>query len=122
MPRFLAFRKEPRERLALLLLLAEHQVASRIQADEPGTGNARSRALARVVRGELVVLGMGDQGGHADRFKVVVIHIRVGNECVEDEPVGAHGEQTVDEFVDVPGVLSRHDELFRDGRDHADHR
>ena len=106
----------------MLLLLADHQVASRIQADEPGTGNALSRAFARVVRGELVVFGMGDQSGHADRLEVVVIHIRVGNECVEDETLGAHGEETVYEFVDVAGVLTRHDELFRDRGDHADHR
>ena len=114
--------KETGEFVADDLLLTEHQVASRFEADKPRAGDALGRALTRLVRGELVVFGVGDQGGHADGLEVVVGDIRVGYEEVEVETLGAHGEQTVDELVDEPGVLTGHGEPFRDRRHQADHR
>ena len=46
----------------MTLRLADHQVPSRFEADKPRAGNALGRALTRLVRGELVVLGVDDQG------------------------------------------------------------
>ena len=110
------------EFVAAFFLLADHEVASRFEADKLGAWDALGRSFTRLVRGELVIFSMGDQGGHADLLEVVVIHICVRNECVEDETSGAHGEQTVYELGDEPGVLTRHGERFRNRGHHADHR
>src|SRR5262245_4099237 len=58
--------KEVGELVEVRLLLTEHQVPSRFEAEKSGAGDALCRAVTRLVRCKLVVLGMGDQGGHAD--------------------------------------------------------
>ena len=70
--------KEPGEYLALLLLLAQHQVASRFKADESSAGDPLGRTPTRLVRCKLVVSGVGDQGGYADRLEVVVVRRTFG--------------------------------------------
>ena len=114
--------KEIGEFLANDFHLPEHQVTSRFEADKPSTADALSRALTRFVRRELVVLGMDDQGRHANGLQVVVVDIRVGDIKVEVETIGTHGEQTVDELVDESGVLTTHGEPFGDRRHEAGHR
>ena len=114
--------KELGEFVAAPLVLTENEVASRFEADKLSARDALRRAFTRLVRGELVVFRMSDQGGHADRLEIVVIHICVRNECVEDETGGAHGEQSVDERVDVPDVIAGHREPLRNRRDETSHR
>src|SRR5688572_24574946 len=41
--------------------LAEHEVPSRFEADEPRAGDALGCALTRLMRGDLVVFGVDDQ-------------------------------------------------------------
>jgi hypothetical protein len=53
--------KETGEFVAALLLLTEHEVASRFEADKSSAGDALGCALTRLVRGELVVFGVNDQ-------------------------------------------------------------
>jgi hypothetical protein len=71
------------------------------------------------VRGKLVIFGVGDQGGHADDLEGVVCDVCVGDEQVEVVTLGAHGEQTVDELVDVPDVVIRHRKVSRNRRHQA---
>ena len=95
---------------------------SRFEADESSAGDALSRALTRLVRGKLVIFSVGDQGGNADGLEVVVGDVCVGYEEVEVDAVGAHGEQTVDELVDEPDVITGHGERSRNRRHQASHR
>lgn len=114
--------KEIGEFVADDLRLTEHEVTSRFETDKSRAGDALSRALTRLVRGKLVIFGVGDQGGHADGLEVVVGNVCVGYEQVEVVTLGAHGEQTVDELVDVPDVIAGHREPFRNRRYETGHR
>src|SRR4030095_7178372 len=53
--------------------LTEHQVAARFEADKPSAADALGRALTRLVRGDLVVFGVDDQGWYANGFEVVLV-------------------------------------------------
>jgi hypothetical protein len=99
--------------VAALLVLTEHEVPSRFEADKSRAGSALSRALTRRVRGKLVIFGMGDQSGHADRLEVAVGDVGVGSEEVEGVALGIHGEQAVDKLGDVQDVIIGHGTLSR---------
>ena len=80
--------KEIFELVADDLHLTEHEVTSRFEADKPRAGDALGRALTRLVRSDLVVLGVDDQGWCVDGLQVVVVDIRVGYERVEVDTLG----------------------------------
>jgi hypothetical protein len=101
--------------------MTEHEVPPRFEAHKPRAADALGRALTRVVRGDLVVFGVDEQGWYVDGLQVVVVDIRVGYERVEVDTLGTDGEQTVDEFGHEPSVLTTHGEPFREPRHQPDH-
>src|SRR4029453_6777474 len=56
--------KEIGEFVADDLRLPEHGMPPRFETDKPSAGDALDRALTRLVRGELVVFRVDDQGRH----------------------------------------------------------